>query len=311
MNIHRLVDRATVEATALILGKRKFFRESLEIPSFQKFLQSTRIHLPEIKGERFYEVFAETEIGELKAGIYLAQWKGESYPTLIYHHGSMEQPYDYSFFSINTFKWFLFSKRKNIRANLVSVCAPFLYSIGEYLRRVNRVSNLLAMLSVSVKMVEDLVKYLRRKQKTKIAVAGISLGGIVANLHRTYYNSADIYIPLLSGPRVGDIFIRSFYKRVVSEKARDQIEVLGRTLNFNGDFKKIKTFNVFPLLALYDEIFQWEEQKSAYEAFQLTSIPRGHITAALDKKRIRRHILRCLKELDESQLSEEGARKDP
>ena len=65
------------------------------------------------------------------------------------------------------------------------------------------------LLSVSVKLIEALVQYLKSEGNGKIMVLGISLGGWVTNLHRSFYNSADIYVPIFAGAALGEVFVTS------------------------------------------------------------------------------------------------------
>ena len=115
MNIHTILDNFTISLSALLLPKSKFFRESIESPTFSEHLHGINLQLPEIKQEGQYEVEAETLIGVLDAAFRIAQWKGKEYPTIIYHHGSSENPYDRSFNSIFPIK------KMDIPANLIVI----------------------------------------------------------------------------------------------------------------------------------------------------------------------------------------------
>ncbi len=97
MNIHTMLDKLSINLTALFLPKLKFFSDRIESPTFPEHLKNIHIRLPEIEREGQYEVRADTLIGSLDAGFKIAQWKGADYPTVIYHHGSGENPYDNSF----------------------------------------------------------------------------------------------------------------------------------------------------------------------------------------------------------------------
>jgi hypothetical protein len=62
MNIHKFLDNFTISLSALLLPKSKFFRQSIESPTFSEHLQGINFLLPEIKQEGSYEVKAETLI---------------------------------------------------------------------------------------------------------------------------------------------------------------------------------------------------------------------------------------------------------
>lgn len=48
MNIHTILDNYTINLSALFLQKSKFFRDSIESPTFSEHLQGINLQLPEI-----------------------------------------------------------------------------------------------------------------------------------------------------------------------------------------------------------------------------------------------------------------------
>ena len=285
MNTHSFLDNFTISLSALFLPKSKFFRESIESPTFSEHLQGINLQLPEIQQEGQYEVNAETLIGDLNPAFRIAQWKGKEYPTIIYHHGSGENPYDRSFNSI-----FPVTKM-DIPANLIVIRAPFNCSAKEYMNSIKELSSFVAMLSVSVKLIEQLISYSREKGTSCVVISGISLGGWVTNLHHTYYNSADYYKPLMAGAGLAEVFLNSVYKNLTSSLAKENPDQVRKILNFDDDFAKMNNSNVFPLLGQYDQIIRFERQKQCYDKRLITVLERGHITGALAFEKLRRHIL--------------------
>jgi hypothetical protein len=93
----------------------------------------------------------------------------------------------------------LMGYRQPIPANLIMLRAPFHRASSDYMARVVGLSSFVAMLAVPVVLVEQLINSLKQKAVHRVLVTGISLGGWVTNLHRTYFNSADRYVPLLAG----------------------------------------------------------------------------------------------------------------
>ncbi len=285
MNIHSLTDNLTISLSSLLLPKSKFFRDSIESPAFSGHLQGVNLQLPEIKQEGLYEIKTEMLAGDLEVAFRIAQWKGNKYPTIIYHHGSGENPFDRSFNNIFPVK------KMDIPANLVVIRAPFNRSAKEYLKSIGELSNFVSMLSVSVKLIELLVPYFRERGTSRIIISGISLGGWVTNLHHTYYNSADIYKPLMAGSGLAEVFISSIYKKLTAPLARENPEQIRRILNFDDDFAKADNSNVFPLLGKYDQIIRFERQSRCYDEHLITVLKKGHITGALAFEKLRRHIL--------------------
>ena len=285
MNIHSFLDNLTISLSALFLPKTKFFRESIKSPTFNEHLHGINLQLPEIKQEGQYEVKAETLIGVLNPAFRIAQWKGKEYPTIIYHHGSSENPYDRSFNSIFPVK------KTDIPANLIVIRAPFNHSTNEYMTSIKYLANFVAMLSVSVKLIEQLISYYRESGTSCIVVSGISLGGWVTNLHHTFFNSADYYKPLMAGAGLAEIFLDSIYEKLTAPLAKENPDQVRKILNFDDDFAKVDNGNVFPLLGRYDQIIKFERQKQCYDERLITVLERGHITGALTYEKLHHHIL--------------------
>jgi hypothetical protein len=119
----------------------------------------------------------------------------------------------------------------------------------------------------------------------------MSLGGFVTNLHRTYFSSADVYVPLLAGTQLGDLFLESAFKKILSPLARKNFSTIRKILNFEADFMKVEDDNVFPLLAGYDQIVNYKEQKKCYGSRPIAVIEKGHISAVLERAKLRQHFL--------------------
>lgn len=125
-------------------------------------------------------------------------------------------------------------------------------------------------------------------------MAGTSLGGFVANRHCLHYNSADVYVPLLAGAALGDVFIDSVYSKGLSRVAKANAETVKALLNFDRDFATAPRDNVFPLLARYDQIVLYDRQRRCYGNRPVATLNRGHVTGALAHAELRRHVLQHL-----------------
>jgi len=242
-------------------------------------------------GEGKYEVEAETEAGVMNPAFLIHQWKGTDYPTIIYHHGNLERPFDFHWYIKNTFRDIFVSSREPIEANLIALRAPFHKgSILKYAKRMGHLTSFIAMLSVCAKLIDFLVKYIKSEGRGQVFVAGVSLGGLAANLHRTYFNTADVYIPLCAGASLSDVFMTSAYNRV-AKIVHEQWKIVNEKLDFEKDFKKVNSDNVFPLLARYDQLFRYKRQKESYGEHPVFVLDKGHWTGALSSKQLRQHIL--------------------
>jgi len=295
MNRHELADTTSLHLAALEAGRNRFFEKSVESLPFRAHLEA--VQLDPLPGPSLgaHEVPANTLVGRVDPAYLIYRWKGAQHPTIIYNHGNLERPFDMSSKSKNTFRTVLATGTREIDANLIVVRAPFhRMATKEYLQRMGRIDNFLAMMAVSTALVEQIVFECRQGGCRRILVAGISLGGTVTNLHRTYCNSADLYVPLLAGASQGDTFTLSAYRRLLGKAGRQNPEAVQDLLNFTSEFLRIGDCNVFPLLARYDQYVPLAFQEECYMDRPVRIMERGHITAALAAGLLRQHIVDVL-----------------
>jgi hypothetical protein len=296
MNQHIFFDKLTATIGALATGKKKFFSHSQESQPFSELIKKTKIKLPEEIQEDIYEIEAETPVGILNPAFKIVKWIGNDFPVIIYHHGNNERPFDFRKSAKNTFYQIFVNTKEEIQANLVVVRAPFHNgSLKAYQQKMTDLENFAAMISTSVKLNEALISALHCKGCDKILTSGISLGGWVTNLHRSYFNTATAYVPLMAGTFLGELFIRSKYKKLTAENALKNPDTLRKVLNFDDAFKKITSPNVFPLLGRYDQFIEYDIQKESYNGHPVKVIENGHVTGALKTKALRNHILNVLR----------------
>jgi len=290
MDKHGLIDILSVKLGSAAFSKSKLFRESIESPAYEELLDSVSFDWPIITGEGYYEVPAQTMVGNLDPAFYIARWMGGEYPTLIYHHSNNERPFSKKLFGKSSFRDIVLTKKNEIPANLVAIRAPYHRSYKLYIAKIAHLANFMALLSVSVKLVEKIKEY-ASSEGSKVVVSGISLGGWVTNLHRAYFNSADTYIPMLSGSAPDDVFIHSAYRILAGKPVHDHPAKVKKTLNFDQRFNRVKEQNLFPLLARHDQVIRFEKQMETYDSYPVTVINRGHITGIVAAKELRNHIL--------------------
>jgi hypothetical protein len=292
MNKHIFLDNLTATIAALATGKNKFFARSVESPSFEELVKGIQIKTPSINSEGTFKTEAVTPVGNLDSAFKVEQWLGNNFPTLIYHHGNNEKPFNYGNLAKNTFYKTIVLQKESFKANLIVVRAPFHdCSLKYYQKQMAYLSNFMAMIAVSVKMNECIIQKLREKSNAPVITAGISLGGWVTNLHRAICNTSTVYAPLMAGSMLGELFIRSKYHRLSSPLALKNSGILREKLNFNNLFSSINTPNIFPLLAKYDQYIEFEVQKESYNGFPLKVVDNGHVTGALNVSALRSHIL--------------------
>ena len=287
MSIHGIIDSVAVGLGARFMPK--YFRDGAESKSIEETLAEVELTLPNMDEEGDYDFIASTPVGDLNAGVRLVQWVGGDAPTIIYHHGASEIPFDFGFkgiFPIN---------KVAIPANFFLVRAPFHQSMKEFQAGIRTLANVTAMVAVSICLIEHLVNFCRARDVTQVLIAGTSLGGFITNLHHIHFNSADVYTPLLAGLAMDDAYLVSAYRKAVDGHVREHFsERITGVLNFEDDFSRRDHGNVFPLLARYDRLIRFERQRKSYGGCPVAIIQKGHTTGALAYAQLRRHILEHL-----------------
>jgi len=295
MNKHIFYDKLTAQIGSAALGKDRFFSNSIESASYTEHLKHISVEIPGIE-EGFHETEAKTLVGKTDPAHYVMQWNGNEYPTIIYHHGNNERPFDFRWFAKNSFKKIFVDVKKPLEANIIAVRAPFHKgSLRHYQKKITCLSNFMAMLTTSVKLIEQIIDNIKKDTYTStVLVSGISLGGWVTNLHRSFYNSADAYVPLLAGAALDHLFTGSAYKKMGGLIARENPDKIREILNFEKEFKKVMDDSVFPLLGRYDQYIQYERQKRCYKNQPVKLLETGHVTSLLAADQLRKHILSVL-----------------
>lgn len=292
MNRHELLDVAPLALGGAILPEsRKLFARRLDSPPYSDHLDGVSIDLPAIDGPTKRDLQVDSLVGRVDAGVWVARWLGPDHPTVIYHHGNREQPFPSSRLS-NSFKRVLLDADRPIRANLIAVRAPFhTLGIRAYIDRLTAVANFVAMLAVSTRLVEELIAALPDSER--VVVSGLSLGGFVTNLHRTFFDSADVYVPMLAGTLFSDLVTEAAYRHVTAERAKERPERVRELLDFEEAFAE-SNGEVRPLLGRHDAIVRYEPQRRAYGELPVRTVEKGHTTTALASEMLCEHVRSAL-----------------
>lgn len=303
MNLHGSIDDLTVGLAGLVLRDERFFRESLESPPLLDVAADA-----DVDGLGVDEVVgAPTEAGTVQSvdvrtptGVYEAwyrfeEWRGVDHPTVIFHHGSGEDPFATGVIG-GTSVDRIVDDGAGLRANVVVVRAPFHdRTAGEYVRRMGALADFVGLLASSTAVIEALVEGLHEVGTPAVVVSGISLGGWVTNLHRAVHGSAQRYSPIFAGARLGEVFASSAYRRVTAPEAREHPERLTTVLDFEEAFSRAEA-QVKGLLARHDRIVEYAVQKDAYEPAELVTMGYGHVTGSLAAAWHRVHLEKAVRE---------------
>jgi hypothetical protein len=291
MNAHAAIDRAVIPVTRLFLGGYRLFSESLDGASFDEHLAGIGVAIPAFAGEGVVEVPMRTLRGDVDPAFVVAQWRGSTFPTILYHHGNNERPFDFGPLSKNSFKSVLLADRRAIAANLIAVRAPHHRSFKDYMREMGHLDAFVAMIAASCRLVEELRRRLVEEGGGRVTVSGFSLGGWVTNLHRALYGTADAYVPMAAGAALDDTVIDSAWSGTVAQTVRESEDDVRRRLNFERPFAANERDDVFALLARHDQYVRYEAQRGAYAPHALSTRDKGHVTLLADAAALRRHVL--------------------
>jgi hypothetical protein len=286
MNWHAFLDNLTIQTSALMLARSKYFRAEMQSEPVGEMITAVSLNVPPITGPGLVELTAQTPVGVLDPAFRVARWEGERRSVVIYHHGTNENPPEMSFNKI------LAGKETAVPANLIFVRAPFNSSLRAFVASIDQVRNYTAMLATSAVLIEGLVRQCRAQRMGPIIISGISLGGFVANLHHTYYNSADAYAPLLAGPLIEDVFLESIYRKLVAVNDVEEQREVRQALSFAADYAAVSHHNLFPLLARHDQYIRYDVQRAAYGPdVPVAVLEKSHVTGALAYDALRQHLL--------------------
>jgi len=295
MNKHIFLDVLSIELKALLQRKEKMFFQSAECPAPSVLLDSAEIKMPEINDTGTHRVEVSMRTGKYYADFRVEKWLGIEYPTIIYHHGNNESPFDYDKPSKSSFYHIFVTHKAQFPCNLIVIRAPFHdLSYRAYQKKLRALVNCVSMFIASSSLVEALIQEIRKHNSQKIMVSGLSLGGFVSNYHRAKYNTADVYVPLLSGTLLGDMFTMSRYRKLIGLNDTIKKESVRKLLNFDKVFNAVPDKNVYPLLARYDRYVEYNVQKHSYNGHPLEVIKTGHITGVIRFNALRGHILHVM-----------------
>ena len=299
LNIHELIDIGTINLSALLMRGSTFFTRSADSPPLIDAARGSKANVDELSSTGEQTISVDTPVGAFEAAYMPWEWRGPDYPTLIYHHGSGERPFDFRRFSSNSFRRLFVTAEEAIPANLIAVRAPFHDgSDMDYVRAMGELENFVGMLAASVALMDALATQAGDQTRGQILASGISLGGWVVNLHRACFGTVDQYVPIFAGAALGEMFVSSIYRKMTARTAQAQPDHLREVLDFEEEFKAVEAANCTPLLARYDRIIEYDRQRQAYEGMLLSVLNNGHVTGSLATDRLREHVLRALSACD-------------
>jgi hypothetical protein len=297
INIHSILDILSTDIRAFLGLRKKLFSESSKSLAPSVLLKSASIALPSINKEGTYRVKIKLQTGTVYADFRVEKWLGEGFPTIIYHHGHNEKPFDYGNSAKSSFYHVFVKHKQAFNSNLFVFRAAFHeFDKRTHQKKLRKLENFVSMFVASTRLIEALIQEIRKKNHNQIIVSGMSLGGFVCNYHRTKYNTADVYIPMLAGTLLGDLFTTSRYRKFVALDDKQTCERVRNLLNFTNEFTAVADKNIYPVLALYDQYVMYKVEKNSYQGYPIEKLKAGHLTGVIQFNRLRSHILKIQNE---------------
>lgn len=295
LNPHDLIDRLGATLGGIVYRKDRLFGKSLESPPLREAVPETNTRAAAFDVGVWQQVTAKGPAGSFDAAYLVYRWQGFNVPTLLYIHGSGEQPHKFSRFSDNSFQK-IFARDDKPEMNLILLMAPFHEgSQGEYIKKLGYLNNYVGMLATTTALLDALATRLQEEACPVVYAAGFSLGGWVLNLHRGFYGiGINRYVPMCAGTKPSAVFVLSHYRKLVAEKALEHPEVLEELLDFDKEFRANKAKDCYPLLFRYDRLIELNTQVQAYEDMELKILDKGHFTGQQATGAMRDHILHSL-----------------
>jgi hypothetical protein len=308
LNRSVLHDRLLLALFRTLTAHRPYFRDGVESPPFETHREAVDLDLSALDGvgerdgssldgrdEGSYDVPAETLAGSLTAGVRVARWGGVGAPTVVWHHGGGEYPFDRTFdvaFGHEPGRAGTAQSADHALhlavpddATLLVVRAPGHDRRGGIAEVGATLSGYLATMAVAVELTERL---LARCRPARSVVAGYSLGGFVANRHHLAFDSADAYVPVVAGCAHAEIFLSSW---PAARSARRRADRLRDRLNFADEWTDREHPTVFPVVGLYDCLNRYETQVPSYGDTTPDVWPVGHFEGAEVGDRLREAVL--------------------
>ena len=270
----------TISSFKKTIGGGRFFSQSVESPTLSEIYADIKVDVPSINKTGSYP-------GKVKGDdmacpvVHVLSWKGDGYPAVIWHHISGEHPVD------ATCRKVLLNQKHPVNANIILIQAAYHETPAAFGMCARDLQLFARMVAISARVIDAVVDDLSEKGISSV-VAGVKLGGWVANFHHAVSNSAYAYVPVLAGAGFGDIFVNSSFKGSVSSLARRNHQKVRRALNFDDLFMARGTHkNVFPVLAIHDRISDFYRQSTCYGDHKIIEFRKGHITGAKAHGKIR------------------------
>ncbi len=286
MNFQTSIDRTVADLASMLLPG--LFRRGIRSRELREYLDGTELQLPDPGLQRTHRVDVRSLDRRLQCAFRVLQWHGESAPTLIYHHGLLEFPFDAIIRNVIPYQ------REGFPLNLIAVQAAYHRSFSQFSGDCDSLDKWMAMTAASIKLVDALCSRIKVTSNSRVALTGPNFGGHIVNFHHRLLGGADVYIPLLASGRMGDELLAAPLRRLIARNALAHEEELRNRLNAGISFPAEPNNNIFPLLPQREDKQLLELQMAYFTGCDIELIDRAVVSGAFAFKQLRNHILDSL-----------------
>jgi len=215
---------------------------------------------------------------------------------LVYHHGLGEIPHDAVAMVI---------RRRGLlaeRADMVLLKAPHHESPFAVTERFLANRNFFArVLATQAGTAKEVARAIGDRYRHRV-MAGVSMGGLITLAEACYDPCFDLGIPVVAGPVLHDVLLRSSFRRTVAGgfRRRESRAPWLRMMDMDPHLEGRMSPPLRPLLARSDRLFRLRVQREAYARIPCAKVREfegGHATGVLRMGRVARHIVDAIREV--------------
>jgi hypothetical protein len=199
---------------------------------------------------------------------------------VVYHHGLREFPHDGSAARVLT------RGRLRERADWIVIRGPHHEDARAVDERLLASQEMFSRcLVASVFAAREIAARLRDRYR-HVVLGGMSMGGVIALIEAAVGSAFDLHVPIVAGPDLGDVLMRSSFSRVVACRYRKRCVERGIVdrLDLARYLGRADGPPIRAILASYDRLFLLDAQRRAYARVpraRVEDVSGGHLTVAM------------------------------
>jgi len=258
-----------------------------KVPTFQEILNNISYSVLKLPNQP-WEISYSYKNSQGITKVRLHNKFKKNRPSLVFHHGlgAISRP---------KLQLRLIADTKiKTKFNVFSILASNHESSQKVIKScVNNFVNLASTTCASVLAVNEIVNFHKNNANTKIAITGLSLGGVVSSLHYFYFNTANYYFPIVSYPNLGSALTKTKgYKHVVNNyKSISKNKSIINSFSIPKEFLSRPKNKIYPTLGKFDEIFNYEDTQKFWKGYETITFDTGHFSIFSKGKEVRKLIL--------------------